>query len=135
MHPQKTQKIDLSKEYPCPCCRRGRLKSIVLTEAFGCDRCQKIFVIQDSGYVLEQLSTTYPYKRAWQWTGQQWNLEHSKFNRSYIPLTLVIMLAFIVALLLLRALQLSAASGTFWQAVMVFALIALLIVLWIACRR
>jgi hypothetical protein len=111
------------------------LKPIVLTEAFGCDRCQKIFVLQENGYVLEQLSTTYPYKRAWQWTGHQWNLAHSTLSRSYIPLTLAIMLAFIVALLLLRALQLSLSSGTFWQAILVVALIFLLVMLWLACRR
>ena len=55
MQPQKAQKIELTTEYPCPCRRRGRLLPITLTEAFGCNRCQQIFVVEDSGYALEQL--------------------------------------------------------------------------------
>ncbi len=63
MASRKTQKIDLNTEYPCPCRRKGCLLPITLTEAFGCDRCQQIFVVEESGYVIEQLSTNYPYKK------------------------------------------------------------------------
>ena len=101
----KIQKIDLTAEYPCPCRRRGRLKPIVLTEAFGCDRCQQIFVVQDNGYVLEQLSTSYPYKRAWRWTGHQWNIAHASLGRGYFPLTLLIICGLIFLLVLLVALH------------------------------
>ncbi|MGD1854049.1 MAG: hypothetical protein ACFB2W_07335 [Leptolyngbyaceae cyanobacterium] len=67
------QKIDLSEVYPCPTCRhRGKLQSITLTEAFGCDRCQQIYAIRDDGFGLEQLSGAHPYRRLWRWTGQQW---------------------------------------------------------------
>jgi hypothetical protein len=62
-----------------------KINPITLTEAFGCDRCQQIFVVQDDGYVIEQLSTHYPYKRAWRWTGHQWRLDRSSISTSYMP--------------------------------------------------
>jgi hypothetical protein len=97
----KIQKIDSSAEYPCPCRRRGQLTPIVLTEAFGCNRCQQIFVVQENGYVLEQLSTNYPYKRAWRWTGHQWNIAHANLGRGYFPLTLLILVGLIFLLVLM----------------------------------
>jgi hypothetical protein len=65
----KPQPIDLQKEYPCPCCR-GQINPLVLTEALGCDRCHKIFVLRDDNYTLEQISNPYPH--SWQWDGQTW---------------------------------------------------------------
>lgn len=102
MQPNKAQKIDLSNDYPCPCRRRGRLVAIALTEAFGCNRCQQIFVVEDNGHVIEQLSTTYPYKRAWRWTGYQWVVAHAGIQESYfsVAIALVIILLVIVICLL-----------------------------------
>jgi hypothetical protein len=93
---QKSQKIDLSQDYPCPCRRRGRIVPIALTEAFGCNRCQQIFVVEDSGQVLEQLSGTYPYKKAWRWNGRQWFIANPHLGDGYLPVILglvIIMLA------------------------------------------
>ncbi len=86
MRPQKPIKIDLNNEYICPCRRRGRLQPIALTEAFGCDRCQQIFVVEERGQVIEQLSSSYPYKRAWRWSGYRWVLIRPGFAHSYFPL-------------------------------------------------
>ncbi|WP_430640030.1 hypothetical protein WH8501_13590 [Crocosphaera watsonii WH 8501] len=72
VRPHKPVKIDLNQDYPCPCRRKGHLLPIVLTEAFGCDRCQQIFVVEDNGQNIEQLSSSYPYKRIWRWTGYRW---------------------------------------------------------------
>ena len=107
MQPNKSHKIDLNHEYPCPSCsrkRRGRLVAIALTEAFGCNRCQQIFVIEDNGYVIEQLSSTYPYKRAWYWTGSQWVNARSDHQERYrlILISLIIILVVIIVLLLLK---------------------------------
>lgn len=88
MQPQKAQKIDLAQEYPCPCRRRGRLTQIALTEAFGCNRCQQIFVVEEGGYVLEQLSSSPPYKRAWRWMGHQWSIASPGLGESYLPIAL-----------------------------------------------
>ncbi|MGK7876907.1 MAG: hypothetical protein AB4426_27540 [Xenococcaceae cyanobacterium] len=92
MRPQKAQKIDLNTDYPCPNCSRGRLLRITLTEAFGCDRCQQIFVLEDNGQVIEQLSSTYSYKRTWCWTGHRWIAVHSGLGESYFRLALLIIL-------------------------------------------
>ncbi len=73
MLPSKAVKVDLDAVHPCPCRRQGNLCPITLTEAFGCDRCQQIFVIRPDGHTLEQLSSHYPYKRLWYWTGNQWH--------------------------------------------------------------
>ncbi|WP_247215987.1 hypothetical protein [Synechococcus sp. C9] len=76
------QKIDLNRVYPCPCCRRGgRLQQITLTDAFGCDRCQQIFVLKESDQILEQLSSTYPAQRAWFWDGQSWQRLYQIWGR------------------------------------------------------
>lgn len=83
MQPQKAHKIDMASAYPCPCRRQGRLVPITLTEAFGCQRCQQIFVTEQDGYTLEQLSTSYPYKRTWYWTGHQWSTAHRGLGESY----------------------------------------------------
>jgi len=89
---RKVQKIDLNTEYPCPCRRRGCLVPITLTEAFGCDRCQQIFVVEESGYMIEQLSTSYPYKKAWRWTGNRWNTANTSIGENYLPVAILIVL-------------------------------------------
>jgi hypothetical protein len=88
VRPQKPFKIDLNQEYLCPCHRRGCLKPIILTEALGCDRCQQIFVVDENAQMIEQLSSSYPYKRAWRWTGHHWVLIRPRLAQSYFPLIL-----------------------------------------------
>jgi hypothetical protein len=135
VHSQKAHKIDFNNDYPCPCRRRGRLVPIALTEAFGCDRCQQIFVVQESGYVIEQLSTNYPYKRAWRWSGHQWVMVHQSLGRGYFPLTLVILIG-LIFLLLITTLQSPLSSSLTFRIVAALVLLVLLIfTLWLACRR
>lgn len=111
VQPQKSQKIDLTQDYPCPCRRRGRLSPIALTEAFGCNRCQQIFVVDESGQVLEQLSGSYPYKRAWRWNGHQWNPAHAGWGESYLPIALGITLIMLIIWLPLALNPKSSSSG------------------------
>lgn len=135
MQSPKVQKIDLNNDYPCPCRRRGRLTPIALTEAFGCNRCQQIFVVQDNGYVIEQLSTNYPYKRAWRWTGHQWSMAHTSLSRGYFPLTLVIIFG-LIFLLLLTTLQPPLSSSVAFRVIVALVLSMMLVfMLWLACRR
>jgi hypothetical protein len=87
----KPQSIDPQKDYPCPCCR-GQISPLVLTEAFGCDRCQKIFVLRDNNLILEQISNPYPH--SWQWDGQTWQSTKSlaKGNFSlYLAICIVLL--------------------------------------------
>ena len=71
MTPPHQQKIHLDREYPCPCHLHGKLQPIVLTEAFGCDRCHRIFVLQADGSTIEELAAIYPYKRRYYWNGKR----------------------------------------------------------------
>lgn len=89
------QKIDLRLDYPCPACQRGRLFAITLTEALGCEQCQRIFVLDDSGYSLERLATTYPQTKQWSWTGQQWSVKRPAKNWIHLlpPLLTLVMFA------------------------------------------
>jgi len=132
---QKPQKIDLNEEYPCPCRRRGELKPIALTEAFGCTRCQQIFVVQDNGHAIEQLSTNYPYKRVWRWNGYQWNVVNPSISKGYVPLTLLIVFG-LVFLLLVTTLQSPLISNVTFRVIAALALSLMLVfMLWLACRR
>ena len=124
MQSQKGRKIDLNVEYPCPCRRRGRLIPITLTEAFGCDRCQQLFVVENNGYVLEQLATSYPYKRAWRWAGNRWVVSQTRFGQSYLPVALGIILVLLIVWLPLALRSPNNANILVW--VMVAVLLAVL---------
>lgn len=104
MPSKKAEKIELNAEYPCPCRRRGRLVPIVLTEAFGCNRCQQIFVVAPSDDTIEQVSTHYAYKPRWRWTGKEWHRVHSGLKTSYWPLALAMILVLLVIWFLLALL-------------------------------
>lgn len=122
-------------DYPCPCHRRGQLVPITLTEAFGCNRCQRIFVVQDSGYVIEELSTNYPYKRAWRWNGHQWHVVTPSLGRTYFPLTLFIIFG-LVFLLLVVTLQSPLSSNVTFRVIAALIISTMLVLmLWMACRR
>jgi len=73
----------------------------MLTEAFGCDRCQRIFVVQDDNQELEELSGAYPNKRAWRWNGTRWVPVHSCFGEVNLPIPLLIIPPVLVTGLLL----------------------------------
>ena len=128
MSSSPAQPIDLNAVYPCPCCRRGDLRLIALTEALGCDRCQKIFVVQGNGHTLEQLSTTYPHQRTWQWNGRHWHLVNTTLPQSPLVLGVTLSLSLAVVMLLMRGLM-------FWPAVVLLALSGFLVMLWLAYRR
>lgn len=74
----KVDPIDTELQYPCPRCRQGKLCPITLTEALGCQACQKIFVIRADGYTIEQLSTQ--ISLVWRWDGRQWRAMHHRWS-------------------------------------------------------
>lgn len=135
MRPQKAIKIDLTNEYPCPCRRRGRLMPIILTEAFGCDRCQQIFVVQENNQVIEQLSSSYPYKRMWRWTGFRWVTVHPRLGESYLSVAvgIILLLLFIWLPLVLRSP--AGVSMIFWIGIAVLVLLLPAILFWLARAR
>jgi hypothetical protein len=93
---RKTEKIELNREYPCPCKRKGVLIPIVLTDALGCDRCQEIFVVTGNGYTIEPVSSTSPYKRAWSWTGKKWQDACRPCLEMYSPLTIFVVIGLLI---------------------------------------
>ena len=133
MQSKKAKKIDLNADYPCPCRRRGRLIQITLTEAFGCDRCQQLFVVEDNGYVLEQLSTSYPYKRAWRWMGNRWSVSQPRFEQSYLPVAFGIILVLLIVWLPL-ALRYGA-NILVWAMVTVLLAVLPAMMVWLNYRR
>lgn len=136
MRPYKTQKIDLTSEYPCPCRRKGKLKPIVLTEALGCDRCQQIFVVKKDGKVIEQLSSIYQ-KKSWQWTGSRWKNAYDRWTKNYLSrILLVVMSTFVAVVLLSMVLRwLSTQSIISWAVPFLLVVILLLITLFLANRH
>lgn len=99
MRHQKSIKLDSDHDFPCPCRRKGRLLPIILTEAFGCDRCQQIFAIDEKRQEIELLSSAYPYKRIWRWTGHRWRSSQQVNNGSFpifLALTLIILMGWLL---------------------------------------
>lgn len=68
-------------------------------------------MVDESGQVLEQLSGSYPYKRAWRWNGHQWNSAHPGLNESYLPVALGITLIMLIIWLPLALNAKSSSSG------------------------
>ena len=135
MPSQKPQKIDLNTEYPCPCGRRGDLVPIVLTEAFGCNRCQQIFVVQDQGYAIEQLATSYPYKRSWRWMGHRWSTGNSSIGASYFPVALGIILVLLIIWLPLALQSGGGLNILLWTLLAVLLAVLPGFLIWLAYRR
>jgi hypothetical protein len=132
---QKPEKIELNREYPCPCRRKGQLIPITLTEAFGCDRCQQIFVVEDNGHVLEQLSTTYPYKRAWHWIGNSWRVVPTQLGDSYLTVALGIIFVLVIIWLPLALRLANSSSLIAWAIVAVLLAILPALMVWLTYRR
>ena len=135
MQSKKAKKIDLNADYPCPCRRRGRLIQITLTEAFGCDRCQQLFVVEDNGYVLEQLSTSYPYKRAWRWMGNRWSVSQPRFEQNYLPVAFGIILVLLIVWLPLALRSPNGANILIWAMVAVLLAVLPAMMVWLTYRR
>ncbi|MGB7440083.1 MAG: hypothetical protein WA919_03370 [Coleofasciculaceae cyanobacterium] len=135
MPPHKAQKIDLNTEYPCPCRRRGCLIPITLTEALGCNRCQQIFVVEESGYTIEQLSTSYPYKKTWRWTGHRWITLHSGVGDRYLPVAILIILVLLIVWLPLALQADKGLSIIFWALLAVLLAVLPALMVWLAYRR
>ncbi len=135
MHIHKPQKIDLEQIYPCPCPRkRGRLKPIALTDAFGCDRCSLLFQLENDGYSLLQLGGIDAQRHAWQWTGK-WQIirDHSQQALLEKVLTYTASLLFFT-LIVIWALNLKSTLGI-PLAILLFTLLGLLIWRLLVIRR
>jgi hypothetical protein len=86
--------------------------------------------------VIEQLSGTYPYKKAWRWTGHRWSTAHASLGESYLPVALGIIL---VLLIFWLPLALRSPSGPntiiFWTLLAVLMVLVPPLMIWLAYRR
>lgn len=101
MQPQSAKTIDLQAAYPCPCGRHGRLSPIALTEAFGCDYCQQIFVAKQAGQRLVPLASHASESRMWYWTGQRWRLDRSSIQKRSLFLVITLLVLSLPLILLI----------------------------------
>ncbi|NJK34767.1 MAG: hypothetical protein HC919_07315 [Oscillatoriales cyanobacterium SM2_2_1] len=77
------------------------MKPITLTDAFGCDRCSLMFVIDSDGHHLVQLGGIDPTHQTWFWSGTRWQLRRlgmSSGSRSAIVLGSVLGLTLMLTL-------------------------------------
>jgi hypothetical protein len=57
----------------------------VLTEAFGCDRCKQIFVVDEKNQEIELVSSPSPAKRLWRWNGYRWRVVNPHSQADSLP--------------------------------------------------
>ncbi len=127
MHIHKPQKIDLEQIYPCPCPRkRGKLKPIALTDAFGCDRCSLLFELEKEGYSLRQVGGIDSQHHAWQWVGK-WQPIREYRQYSVLETTVIITVSLLfLVLLVLWLVNFKPALGI-PIAILLFALLGLIV--------
>lgn len=130
----KNHPLDLNCKYPCPCRRKGILLPIILTEAMGCDRCQQIFVVAEKEGYIEQLNSTYPYKKRWRWSGKRWISTNKPWQESYFLWGIV---CFIFSILVSTPLLMAFNIGINLISGIIICLILILLFfsLWLASRR
>jgi hypothetical protein len=103
----KVCKIESTTTYPCPFHRDGKLLSISLTDALGCDRCHHIFVVRPDGYTLDQVSSPYPNKQSWYWTGSAWHPVHTPlYGQGCRGFIIFFAILFVIAVVLIAVLLL-----------------------------
>lgn len=124
----KVQKIDRQQIYPCPCRRRAKLKPITLTDAFGCDRCSLIFVVEDGDYSLVQLGGIDPYRHVWYWMGTKWQANRHLAGK-YALNSLSALLLLLVSLVLLLAAALVMIRN--WSILFPLAIVAIFSIGWL----
>lgn len=111
---------------------------IALTEAFGCKRCQQIFVLRPDGHSIEQLAATYPYKRSWYWTGLQWTVLQRGFSETHwhwaIALSFFLLIPIFLWLPLLLQIVLKP-QGLLWIVASVLLTLAPAFLIWLSLSR
>lgn len=126
----------MSSAYPCPCRRQGRLVPIALTEAFGCQRCQQIFVVKQDDYsTIEQLSTSYPYRRTWYWNGHQWHTARRGWGEGYWFFTLGLSLLVLMPLVIWLSLADPDIDVILWAIATLLIAVVPALVAWLALYR
>lgn len=126
----------MSSAYPCPCRRQGRLVPIALTDAFGCQRCQQIFVVKQDDFTrIEQLSTSYPYRRTWYWDGHQWHPVRRGLGEGYWLFTMGLSLLILMPLVIWLSLANPEVDVILWAIATLLIAVVPALVAWLALYR
>lgn len=126
----------MSSAYPCPCRRQGRLIPIALTDAFGCQRCQQIFVVKQDDFTrIEQLSTSYPYRRTWYWDGHQWHPVRRGLGEGYWLFTMGLSLLILMPLVIWLSLANPEVDVILWAIATLLIAVVPALVAWLALYR
>jgi hypothetical protein len=94
-----------------------------------------LFVVEQNGYVLEQLSTSYPYKRAWRWMGNRWSVAQTRSGQSYLPVALGIIFMLLIVWLPLALRSPHGYSMLIWAMLAVVLAVVPALMVWLTYRR
>lgn len=87
--------LNLGDSYPCPVCRHGTVRALVLTDAFACNFCRHILAADLHKQQVQVVDSTQAI--IWSWSGQRWRVVSA--NRSADMSFLVVFTAAVLVLL------------------------------------
>jgi hypothetical protein len=93
-----------------------------------------MFVIEENGHIIEQLSSTYPYKKAWRWTGYCWIATHKGMGEGVLPIILGMLSALMVLVIRLAVIPASIVSMIPWILMSIFLVTLIGLILWFVYR-
>ena len=77
------RQLSLDGAYPCPVCRHGEIRALVLMDAFACDFCRHVLTANLAKQSVQVIDSTQPM--TWYWTGQRWrNAAQADFSLSFM---------------------------------------------------
>lgn len=87
--------------------------------------------------MIEQLSSSYPYKRAWHWTGHQWSTSRQGLSENYWSFTLGLFFFILTPLLLWLPLVLQTLSPgvILWAIATILLAVVPALIAWLALYR
>ena len=94
-----------------------------------------MFIIQQQGYVIEQLPTHYSYKRSWEWKGHHWQIVQNNFRKNYLPVAILVILMLLVIWLPLALRLPFGVNIVPWVILAVLLAILPALMVWLAYRR
>jgi len=91
--------------------------------------------VEENGYVLEQLSTSYPYKRAWRWMGNRWTVAQNRSGQMYLPVALSIIFVLLIFWLPMALRSPNGSSILIWAMGAVLLAVVPALMVWLTYRR
>ncbi|GAB4217609.1 MAG: hypothetical protein OHK0012_22610 [Synechococcales cyanobacterium] len=77
------------------------MQAIILTDSFGCGRCQQIFAVLPDGHHIEQLGVAPAFRRVWSWNGRIWQTPPGELPQGMAVVGVLALLVLIVVVVVL----------------------------------